>query len=294
MSQPDTATSPSIECWIVHFQVPVEAVELAGEWFGDGVLVDEGDGEFNLYLEDEYDQNEWEKRFLEFAQAAGMTSPIPFEILPVEAQDWVAKTQIKNFCITIGRFVIYDPFYKDVIPSDLIPICVDAQFSFGAGDHPTTKGCLQALDDLAKSTLEPQSMLDIGCGTGILSIAMAKLWEGPIFASDIKSTAVDATRQNTAMNELSNRITCIEADGLHHDGFKKHAPYQLICANVLANILIDIAPNLSALISSHATIILSGILTHQTEQVLSAYEKLGFKEQQRFPIGDWMTLTLAR
>ncbi|MBL0318068.1 MAG: 50S ribosomal protein L11 methyltransferase [Alphaproteobacteria bacterium] len=286
--------APTIECWIIHFEVPAEASMIVSEWFNDGILVDEGEGEFLLYVESAPQHDEWQQRFIELAEVAQIANRIPFEILPVQAEDWVAKTQIKNFCLEIGRFVIYDPFYQGEVPQAHIPICVDAQFSFGAGDHPTTKGCLLALDEITHRDFTPLSMLDIGCGTGILSIAMGKLWHGPILASDIKSTAVDATRENTSLNGLTNRISCIEADGLRHPSFKEYAPYQLVCANVLAPVLVDIAASLDTLIAPSCTIILSGILLHQADQVVAAYALLGFIEHKRFPIGDWVTLSLSR
>jgi ribosomal protein L11 methyltransferase len=140
----------------------------------------------------------------------------------------------------------------------------------------------------------PLSVLDLGCGSGVLAIAAAKLWRWPVIATDIDPIAVAVARENCRSNGVAPLVRAAVADGLEHPAIRARAPYELILANILASPLARLAPALSAALALGGTAVLSGLLRSQESQVLSYYRAQGLVFRQALRDGPWSALVLQR
>src|SRR5262249_44593842 len=137
-------------------------------------------------------------------------------------------------------------------------------------------------------------ILDMGCGSGILAIAAAKLWKTQVLAVDIDPVAVQGTQENIAINREAARIDAVVSDGYTSDNIPRNAPFDLIVADILARPLIAFAPDLARNLAPDGVGVLSGLLTSQETQVLSAHMMQGLKLNKRFVRKEWCTLVLSR
>ncbi|MDX1739632.1 MAG: 50S ribosomal protein L11 methyltransferase, partial [Alphaproteobacteria bacterium] len=190
-----------------------------------------------------------------------------FTCLPLPDVDWVSENQKSFREIKAGRFFIHPSLYEGTIPAGSWPLMIDAATAFGTGEHATTKGCLLAIQDLSKY-FKPENPLDLGCGTGILAMGMAKAWRIPVSASDIDPEAVRVTKYNAVKNGVGNFIDAFAAAGFNHLQLKKRAKYDLIVANILANPLKDLSREMSQNLEDGGYLILSGLLNDQEVSVL--------------------------
>lgn len=216
--------------------------------------------------------------------------------------DWVSQNQKSFAPIVAGRFFIHDSTHTAPTPIHKIPLMVGAGNAFGTGGHGTTTGCLMALSDTAKTTT-PTNALDIGTGTGILAMAMHKLWKTcPILATDIAPNAITVTTQNLKQNHCTQGrghstnggITPLLANGMTHRQITQTAPYDLIIANILAPPLRQISTAVVKNTAHGGTVILSGLLHHQATNIKNRYQRLGLKFHHQYKIGDWTTLILKK
>lgn len=166
--------------------------------------------------------------------------------------------------------------------------------AFGTGHHGTTLGCLRALDRLDNGGFSGANVADIGCGTAVLAMAAARIWQNPVLASDIDEVAVDVANSNVAANDLTGRVLCVEAAGFDHAALREAAHFDLVFANILKGPLIALAPDMAAHIQAAGYAILSGILNEQADSVIEVYAQAGFNLVHREEIVDWTTLTLLR
>lgn len=164
--------------------------------------------------------------------------------------------------------------------------------AFGTGHHGTTLGCLRAVDRLVDQGFTPGRVADVGCGTAVLAMAAARVWEGEIIASDIDPVAVEVAEANLAANGLTDRIEVIEAVGFDHGALK--GPFDLVLANILKGPLIDLAPAMAAALATGGRAVLSGLLVEQADEVAAHYVENGFNLTHREDIGEWTALTLTR
>lgn len=218
----------------------------------------------------------------------------PFVVSELPEVDWVAKVRRELSPVEAGRFFLYGSHDADRVPEGRVALLVDAAMAFGTGHHGTTLGCMKALDRLVEAGFEAGRVVDVGCGTAVLAMAAAKVWEGVILASDIDAVAVEVAEANVALNHLAGRIDCVEAMGFDHPRLREAAPFDLIFANILKGPLIALAPDMAAHAAAGGRIILSGILNPQADEVIAVYGRNGMKLEQRDVIGDWTTLTLTR
>lgn len=235
--------------------------------------------------------------------ASAADTPAPaFTITPVPDTDWVAETLSSFAPMAIGRFWVHGSHDMGSTPPGKRPLQVDAATAFGTGEHATTHGCLLALDRLAKRTQSqrriamsaPTAVLDVGCGTGILALAAARLWPGQVLASDIDPEAVQVARRTVQANGLASRVRIIVATGVGSRLITQSGPYAVITANILARPLCHLARDMAALLAPGARIILSGLLTTQIPMVLNAYRAQRLVLDQTIIIGEWATLVLMR
>lgn len=217
---------------------------------------------------------------------------LSLSILP--ETDWLSENRKAFPPLTIGNFYVYGSHHEDSIPQDKISFKIDAATAFGTGQHATTQGCLLALEKLRQQNYIFHNPLDLGCGTGILGMAIARLFTINVAMSDNDIEAVDKAMSNVRENDLNSQVTCYLSEGFQSENLKNKAPYDLVAANILADPLIQLASNMNRYISKNGIIILSGLLATQAESVENAYKAFSFKEIDRYPIDEWMTLVLKK
>jgi ribosomal protein L11 methyltransferase len=218
----------------------------------------------------------------------------PFVVSEVPETDWVAHVKRELAPVEAGRFFVYGSHDADKVPADKIPLLIEAAMAFGTGHHGTTLGCLKALDHLISEGFKADKLADIGCGTAVLAMAAARVWEGTFLASDIDQVAVEVAEANLEANGMAGAVKCIEAAGFDHPDLKASAPYDLIFANILKGPLVALSPDLTAHLRPGGYAILSGILNEQAESVIEVYQENGNNLVQRQQIGDWTTLLLQK
>ncbi len=215
-----------------------------------------------------------------------------FAVAPVGSRDWLAQVRAGLTPVEAGRFVVFGSHDRDRIAGNRIGLEIEAALAFGTGHHETTRGCLLALDGIARSGRVYRNVADIGCGTGVLAMAAARTWPCRATASDIDQLAAETARANVAANRLGGRVLCVAAPGFAAPILRSRGPYDLVLANILAGPLRRLAPEMTRHAASGATVILSGILTRQAAGVEAVYRGWGFARQRRLELGSWSTLVL--
>ena len=218
----------------------------------------------------------------------------------LDDEDWVTASQAGLDPFTVGRF--YVRLSGEAPPNDpaLIDLRIDASRAFGTGHHPTTFGCLSALDDLRNSGARFSRIADIGTGTGLLAFAAAHLWPSArIVASDIDPVAVELAGEFAELNGISTGrgpgdLTLLTAPGADHPLIRRRAPYDLVIANILAGPLIALAPDLAAIQAEGGTLLLAGLMSDQADRVAAAYRRQGYRLAERRKRENWPTLVLKK
>ena len=231
---------------------------------------------------------------VELALLASAYGAGDFVISEVPDTDWVDKVRRELTPVEAGRFFVYGSHDADKVPETSVPLLIEAAMAFGTGHHGTTLGCLKALDRLDAGGLRAKNVADIGCGTAVLAMAAAKIWEADVLASDIDEVAIEVAEANLRANGMDGEVACYVAPGFEHDDIRAAAPFDLVFANILKQPLIDLAPSMAANMTAGGHAILSGLLTRQAEDVVAAYAEAGFTEASREVIGDWVTLVLRK
>jgi len=211
----------------------------------------------------------------------------------IQNRDWVSDSLRDLPPVRAGRFVVAGQHALSQAPRSAIRLHIEAGQAFGTGHHQTTTGCLLALDTLARRTRR-RRVLDLGCGSGVLAMAAAKLWRRQVYASDIDPVAVRVARENAVRNGLGALVRPVTAAGLNHPAIADAAPYDLIMANILARPLIALAAPVARYIAPGGYIVLSGLLHSQEAAVRSAYATKGLYLARRFVRGEWPTLLLRK
>ena len=229
-----------------------------------------------------------------FAELARQTlgEAVEFSVAPIDPEiNWVARSLEGLAPVIAGGFYVYGSHETAPVPGGLTAMKIDAAQAFGTGHHETTTGCLEAIDRVLKRR-KPRHMLDVGTGTGVLAIALAKRTRTTVIASDIDPVSVSTTIENASQNGVGKLIVALEATGVNHPAIVQNAPYDLIVANILAGPLTALAPAIGRIAQRGATIILSGILEHQARGVINAYARQGMILNQKLQRKDWTTLIL--
>lgn len=218
-------------------------------------------------------------------------------VIPVVSRDWVVESLRMFPPINAGRFFIYGTHYDTALPNGRIPICLNPGRAFGSGEHASTMGCLLALSDFAgkRKFIKP---LDMGCGSGILSIAMAKTWRLPVLAMDVDINAVLVARENARRNGVMALVRTGQGNAYQSPLVRKNGPYDLIVSNILANPLCNMAKQLSQNLRTPAQgggiVILGGFLEADANRVYAAHYRHGLRLLRSYRIDGWRTLVLRR
>jgi ribosomal protein L11 methyltransferase len=227
------------------------------------------------------------------AQALGVAEP-SLTITLVPQTDWLSASVASFPPIRAGRFFIHGDHVKGPFPPGAIRLCVNAATAFGSGEHETTRGCLLALDDLRRAGQPCTRALDMGCGTGILAMAIAKVWQKPVLAADIDPEAVRVAHANAQQNGVAGMVTAVLSEGAGHRSVRRCGPYDIVTANILARPLVQMARDLSRLVAPRGRLILSGLLRRHETMIVSAYRQQGLKLLRRYRLGNWSTLLFAK
>jgi ribosomal protein L11 methyltransferase len=219
--------------------------------------------------------------------------PVPEACVePLPSRNWLADNQAEFPAFTVGRFFVHGSHLAEPIPTGRIDLLIDAGAAFGSGRHATTAGCLRALDDLARRRF--RRPLDMGCGSGILAIAIAKLWRVPVLAADADGGAVAVTRNNARLNGVGDRVRAVRSDGCRSPAIAAAPPFDLIVCNILARPIRMMAPSLARRLAPGGVAVLSGFLERDANGVLAAHRGQGLRLVRRIAIDGWRTLVLTR
>jgi ribosomal protein L11 methyltransferase len=246
--------------------------------------------EASVYMMRE-DEDEVRQRVDEALTAAYPELSIEREVIP--DVDWVAKSLEGLKPVRAGRFLVHGSHDRDKVRSGDIGIEIDAGQAFGTGHHGTTAGCLEVIDSVMRSRTI-RNALDLGTGSGVLAIAVRKLKNIPVLATDIDPIATRVAAENVRTNGIANGIVTKTAPGFHSTAFSEYGPFDLIIANILARPLIRMAPKLTDNLAAGGTVILSGILASQRWKVLSAYNGQKLRHVRTIWRNGWVTIHLDR
>ncbi|MGC6518343.1 MAG: 50S ribosomal protein L11 methyltransferase [Candidatus Puniceispirillaceae bacterium] len=216
-----------------------------------------------------------------------------FSIIAYGERDWLAENRAQFPALHIGRLWVHGAHIKDRPPAGSKALHVEAAEAFGSGTHPTTEGCLRLIDDLLKKT-KPKQVLDLGAGSAILAMAIAKLSPSAnLIASDIDQIATNTATANRRLNAIApQKMRCVTSKGFAHRAMHDYGPYDLVVANILAGPLKQMAPEIARHLRKQGYLILSGILSSQERQIRAVYRANGLVITNRLRIGDWSALML--
>lgn len=211
----------------------------------------------------------------------------------IQNQNWMEKWKENYHPILIGeKLLILPPWLENPHP-ERSPLRIDPNMAFGTGTHPTTQLCLK----LTEQNLKPgMDVIDVGCGSGILSIAARLLGARHALAVDIDPLSIQATIDNAALNGLTSGIECgLGSVGEIHQGQFSLCQASLVLANILAPVIISLlGEGLGDLVTPGGSLILSGILDHQADHVLKTASSYGFKATHTIRSEDWVAIALIK
>ncbi len=210
-----------------------------------------------------------------------------------EAEGWLARTQEAFPPQYVGRrFCIRGTHLQETPLSNKLNITLDAGIAFGSGEHGSTRGCLRALEMIAHR--RPRHILDMGCGSGILAMAAARLLHRPVLAVDIEPWSVRVAASNARLNGIGPLLDCRFGNGWHTEAVRRNAPYDLVFANILARPLCRMAKDLARNLQAGGTAILAGLLNTQARMVLVAHQRQGLVLEKHLRESSWSTLILRK
>lgn len=287
---PQTRVSLRTDKATAHRLFPV--VELAFEEEGYPLALSEIDEDRDIYevsLYVEEDPEPVEARLRSILEAEAVAASVEREVLP--DVDWVAHSLAGLQPVRAGRFLVHGRHDRHRRRIGDLAIEIEAGMAFGTGHHETTVGCLQTIGKVVRRE-HPRNALDLGTGSGVLAIALAKLAHIPVLATDIDPVATRVATDNVRLNGASALVTTCTAAGFHHPAFALGGPFDLIVANILARPLMQLAPAMRRHLTPGGSLVLSGILARQRNAVLAAYCGARFRHVSTLTIGDWVTLHL--
>ncbi|MBN1370355.1 MAG: 50S ribosomal protein L11 methyltransferase [Anaerolineaceae bacterium] len=225
----------------------------------------------------------------------GRIQPLPEPIYKtIQDEDWMAAWKQHYKPIIIGKRLLIQPIWIPLEPGEKrLAVKIDPSMAFGTGTHPTTQLCMEMLED----TVQPgKAVIDVGCGSGILSIGALKLGASHALAVDIDNAAIISTKENAAANEVLENIETglgSVSEILAGQFSLKQTP--LVLANILAPVIIRLFDaGLADLTEPGGTLVLSGILDSQAQGVIEAAQAKGLRFIEQRHINDWVVIRLER
>ncbi len=213
----------------------------------------------------------------------------PLRVTISDEEDWANAWKEHYHVLRVGRHVVIRPSWREYTPEPGdVSIELDPGMAFGTGLHPTTRLCLAALEDYVAPGM---NVLDLGTGSGILAIATAKLGAASVLAIDNDPIAVKSVGENIALNgEITSQISIAEGTLEAAGG----SQFDLVVANIIAKVIIELAHGLAAALQPSGTLIVSGIIAEKADSVALALAAAGLHNLERRTEGDWVALVARR
>ncbi|MCI0438512.1 MAG: 50S ribosomal protein L11 methyltransferase [Chloroflexi bacterium] len=217
-------------------------------------------------------------------------SPIsPLRERVLDEEEWANSWKEHFHVLHIGRRIVISPTWREYAPQDSdVVISLDPGMAFGTGHHPTTRMCLEQLEELMRPGLD---VLDVGCGSGILSIAAARLGARRVLGMEIDSVAVNVAKKNVDENGVAHTIHVIEGT-LPYPGVRADS-YDLALANISSKVVAEIAGDLARVVRPGGKIVASGILLDNKHLVENALAASNCALEKTLVDGDWVTLVAS-
>ena len=213
------------------------------------------------------------------------------KISRIPVRNWVIENVRQFVPIVVGRYFIYGSDSHKKIPTSSIPLNIPAGGAFGTGEHGSTRGCLIAFGRLKDRSIH--SALDMGCGSGILAIAIAKRWRCKVIASDVDPVAVAIAKRNVIANGAVRFVRVVEGADYQNRLIGKER-FNLVVCNILAGPLERMSYSLRRCLSSRGTAVVSGLLVSQESQVIAAHRRQGLMLTRLIRSDEWSTLIMSR
>jgi ribosomal protein L11 methyltransferase len=226
------------------------------------------------------------ERALWHLQAFGLRPVGALRVRSVDDAGWADAWREHYVAQRVGRVVIAPSWAEEPLGDGEVQVVLDPGMAFGTGLHPTTRACIAFLGDLDPM---PPAVLDVGCGSGILALAALRLGVARAVGLDTDPVAVEATRANAERNGLAGRLEA-------RQGTLPETPddrYPLITANLVAAILVELAPRLAAHLAPGGVLFAAGIIVPRAEEVAAAMKAAGLLAIDRIDDGEWVSLRLG-
>jgi ribosomal protein L11 methyltransferase len=248
------------------------------------------------YLEVDKQIEETRQKLEESLYYLGRIQPLPpASYQEIADQNWMEAWKQHYKPILIGERLLVLPAWMDSPDSHRIALKIDPGMAFGTGTHPTTQLCLELMEQ-EFVTRPPSLVIDVGCGSGILSIAALKLGARSALGVDIDAGSIENARENAATNSVGDELILGLGSVLEIlDGKFPFRKAPLVVANILAPVIIRLlGVGLADLMEEDGSLLLSGILHEQAQGVIEAAQAKGLSMNEKKQMGDWVALTLSR
>ncbi len=217
---------------------------------------------------------------------AGLRDRLKFSCTIIPEQDWNESWKKSFTPLDVGKRITILPSWEKK-HEGRINLVIDPGMAFGTGHHETTRSCLILIEKSADMTQKGR-FLDLGTGTGLLAIAASKLGFRRVIAVDTDPLSIDAAKKNIELNNVAN----IEL--FRGSIADVHGPFDIIAANIISGVLVDLAPDIASSLSPGGLAILSGILAEQADEVIAACVQSGMTVRELFPDGKWVSIVVSR
>ena len=209
-------------------------------------------------------------------------------------EDWENNWKQYYKPMEIGQRLLVIPQWEQVDPGQRVPLILDPGLTFGTGSHATTRLCLTALE---KTVAQGDRVLDLGCGSGILSIAALRLGASQALAVDIDDKCLDVAYENAALNGIGkDRYTVRVGDVLSDGSLRREleGSYDIVVSNIVADVIIALAPLVPSMLRPGGTFLCSGIIDDRAEEVRAALEAAGWTVLETQSADGWFAYTCRR
>jgi len=284
--------------------------EVLGRFVSNGVVV-ESETSFNPHTQEneptgrmivsgylpvndaiEEKRQQLEKALWHFNQITPMP---PLEYRPIRDEDWMAAWKVHYHPLEIGKHILIMPAWKDPAAGETrLVVRINPAMAFGTGTHPSTQLCLRLLE---RHLAIGQPVIDVGCGSGILTIAALQMGAARALAVDVDSQAVNATRENARLNNIPSEVLEVGKGSVEEilTGRFAFQEAPLVLVNILAPVIVRLfSLGLADLVSTGGKLLLSGILADQEGEVIKASERAGFRWVERLIEDDWVAIALDK